>query len=205
MKVTELLRSREIAHPSRLSSALLSNRELRLTITGHPWWREDEWSGSEDQLVLVFRGVAAGRLDTETILDFENDEALEEFEVSALDEHEWAAPSIYSVYCHAPLTDPLRLYALVEDYLRKAEAPMTARDYLNMDTGQLQRFQEITSSTSYLVARAPEAIKQIVCDELVHQSVPHNILTTPLPRDDLLLVRFGGSQFFCEEAVAEFG
>nr|WP_295371643.1 hypothetical protein [uncultured Sphingosinicella sp.] len=205
MKLTELLRSREIIHPSRLSSAILSNRELRLTVTGHPWWREDKWTGSEEQLVLVFRGVAGGSLDTGTILDFEEDEALEEFQVGALDEHEWACPAIYSVYCHAPLVDAFRLYALVEDYLWEAGVPTSAREFLNMDTGQLQRFQEITASTSYLVARGPEAIRQIVSDELMRQSVPHNVLTNSLPQADLLLVRLGGSHFFCEEAIAEFG
>src|SRR6266446_3128425 len=180
----ELLSRRRIAHPSRVISAALRESELVLILRGWPWWREAKLGLNEGDITFRFTGVADGWLDLTWIFSRDNDEALDPFDVSSVADHEWAQPNTFEVYCNGPLPDPLGLYAKVEDYLWGVSAPKGARDFLNVDCGVLSRFVQITASSSYLVARGPERIRKIVCDELGEQRVPYNVLTHSAPPDN---------------------
>lgn len=143
-------------------------------------------------------------LDAETLLDMEENEALEVFRVSSLSEEPWAdGDTFYATYCSEPLPHPLKLYAAVEDYLWDAGAPRTARDYLNVPAGSLSRFCAITSTASFLLAQAPQHIHEIVLAELQRQNVSHNVLTSERSSRPSLFVEIGGTSFVCERATAE--
>jgi hypothetical protein len=201
----DLLRQREIVFPTRIAAVEGGHRQLRVTIAGCPWWRETEMGErlQEEQIVLLFEGIQ-GLLDAETLLDWEYDEALESFEVSPLSEQRWAnGLTSYSTYCSERLPDPLRLYSVVADYLWEAGAPRSPRDYLNVPHGTLASFCAITATTSYLLARAPEYLHQMISAELLRQNVRHNVLTEKGRPDDGLLVQLGASSFMCANATAE--
>src|SRR3954447_22256231 len=160
--LAELLRQREIVHPTRIVAVEANHRQLRITIAGCPWWRATH-SAEDERLVLSFDDVEEGVLDAETLLDMEYNHALEVFRVSPLSQEGWAdGGASYAPYCSEPLAQPLMLYALVEDYLWNTAAPRSARDYLNVPDGSLARFCELTGTGSFLVATAPERVHKLV-------------------------------------------
>jgi hypothetical protein len=199
----DLLRQRHIVHPTRIAAFKARHRQLRITIAGYPWWRPTEQT-KEGQVTFSFEGVEEGLLDAETLLDMEEYEALEMFHVSPLSEQEWAdGGTSFATYCSEPLPEPLKLYALIEDYLWRAGAPRSARDYLNVPHGSLAGFCEVTRTGSYLLARAPERLHNIISAELLRQGVRHDVLTSERPPTQRLFVQIGGSSFVCETAIAE--
>lgn len=205
MKVNlfDLLRQREIVHPTRITAIEAGNRQLRVTVFGYPWW-QSVISSNEGRIAFLFEGIKEGLLDADTLLDMEEDEALEVFRVSPLSNEQWATVGkSYAIYCSSPLPEPLKLYALVEDYLWNIHAPRSARDYLNVPNGSLTRFGEITKSSSFLVAKAPERLHQIISAELQRQNVRHNVLTSTRPATHNLFVEMGSASFTCERATAE--
>ena len=199
----ELLQHRQIIHPTFIKRFDGTAGEFRISIKGYPWWSLDSQNTAEGEITFIFRGVHESLIRMMDLFMLD-DEALEYFDISPLEGHDWAQPSRSSIYCSSPLPDPLRLYAKVEEHLWQAEACKGARDYLNMNGGSLNRFQKITSSNSYLLAHVPDSICQIICEELERQSVPFSILSVRAPCDEGYLVRLGRSSFICREALAEF-
>jgi hypothetical protein len=205
IELIDLLQQREIVHPTRIVAIETRQHELRLTIAGYPWWRQDA-HGEEQQIVLSFQGVGRGLFDPETLLDMEDDEALEDFRVSPLSEEGWAeGGASYETYCSEPLPQPLKVYAAVEDHLWNAEAPRTARDYLNLPDGSFTRFCAMAGTASFLLSRAPEQIHQIVIAELQRQKVRHKVLRSERSPSYGLSVQIGGSRFVCYRATAQIG
>jgi hypothetical protein len=199
----ELLRRQEIVHPTRIVAVEAGHRRLRLTIAGYPWWRTTE-RAEDGQVVFLFEGIEEGLLDVQTLLDFEEDEALEFVNVSPLSQHGWAdGGTSFATYCSEPLPEPLALYAVVEDYLWDAGAPRSARDYLNIQDGSLARFCALTRASSYLVARAPEHLHRLVEAELARQHVAHNVIAHERPMATGLFVQIGGTSLVCESATVE--
>lgn len=199
----ELLNQREIVHPTRIVAVEAGHRQLRITIAGYPWWRATEREG-DAQVVFSFEGVEEGLLDAETLLDMEDDEALEFFNVSPLPEQGWAySGTSYATYCSEPLPEPLKLYALVDDYLLSVGAPRSARDYLNAPDRSVARFCKLATSSSYLLAEAPEQLHQMILTELLRQGVTHNVIASERPANQGLFVQMGGSCFVCRSATAE--
>jgi hypothetical protein len=197
----ELLKRTDVLHPNRIVAVEGSHRQLRITIAAYPWWRNDAGS-EEEQIILSFEGIDDGRLDAETLLDMEQGRALHAFEVSPLSEKGWAATGPYfATYCSEPLPHPLKLYAIIEDYLWDAVAPFSPRDYLNMSS--LSDFCQIASTSSFLVAEAPLHIHEMILAELQRQNVRHNVLTSERPPTRSLFVQIGNTSFVCEGATAE--
>lgn len=199
----DLLNQTEIVHPTRIVAVEASHRQLRITIAGYPWWRNDV-GGEEGQIVFSFHGVGEGVLDAETLLDMEEDEALEVFEVSLVSDQGWADEGTsYATYCSEPLPHPLTLYAVIEDYLWNTGAPRSARDFLNVPDGSLARFRQITNTSSFLVAQSPQHVHDVVVGELRRQNVSHNVLTSERASSRNLFVKIGDASFICERATAE--
>jgi hypothetical protein len=199
----DLLNQAEIIHPTRIVAVEASHRQLRITIAGYPWWRNGA-GGEEGQIVFSFDGVGEGMLDAETLLDMEEDEALEVFKVSSISDQGWADDGTsYSTYCSEPLPHPLKLYAIIEDYLWNTGAPRSARDFLNVPDGSLSRFCQITDTSSFLVAQSPQHVHELVVAELQRQNVSHNVLTSERASSRNLFVKIGSSSFVCERALAE--
>ncbi len=198
-----LLRQRSIVHPSQIVAVEVSHRTLRITLQGSPWWRSDDTKDVE-RLIFSFIGFGEGLLDPETLFDMKDDEALEIFSVTPLSVKTWAFGSAsFQTYCTEPLPEPLNLYAIVEDYLWHAGAPRTARDYLQIPDGSLSRFCELTKSSVFLVAHAPQQLNQLIVGELWRQNVAHNVVTTVRRPEQGLFVMLGGARFVCESAIAE--
>jgi hypothetical protein len=199
----ELLNQTYIVHPTRIIGIEASNRQLRMTVSGYQWWRKDAVA-EEGQIVFTFQGIGEGQLDLATLLDTTEVEALEHFEVSLLSEKEWAKSGLsFATYCSGPMQHPLRLYAIVEDYLWKAGALCSARDYLNMPNGSLLSFCEIAGTSSYLLAEAPLKVHELVLAELKRQNVYHNVVPSNRASTRTLLIQIGPTQFLCEGATAE--
>ncbi len=199
----ELLNRTNIVLPTRIVGIEASHLQLRIKVSGNQWWRNDV-RAEEGQIVFTFEGIGEGLLNPETLLNMDDDEALEIFEVSLLSEKEWAkAGTSFATYCSEPLPHPLQLYLIIEDYLWNAGALRSARDYLNIPNGSLLRFCEIASTSSYLLAEAPPKIHELVLEELKRQNVSHNVIISERTSDQTLLVQIGDSSFVCERATAE--
>ena len=199
----ELLRSRPIVHPTRIVSTSISSNAVRVTVRGYPWWRDAPSPPEEQSIEFVFEGIARGQIELE---DFESDcdEALEEFDVVSMSEVGWAQADEFSIYCSSTLNDPLELHLRVHDFLNEADAYRRPGEFLNCASGRLAKFVEITSSNSYMVARGPECIRDIVCRELERQGVAYNVIATPTKPACGMLIRLAQSHFVCTAAFAEF-
>jgi hypothetical protein len=199
----ELLNRTNIVHPTRIVGIEASHLQLRIKVSGNQWWRNDG-GAEEGQIVFTFEGIGEGLLNPETLLNMEEDEALEIFEVSLLSEKEWAkAGTSFATYCSEPLPHPLQLYSIIEDYLWNAGALRSARDYLNIPNGSLLRFCEIAGTSSYLLAESPAKVHELVVAELKRQNVSHNVITSERTSNQTLIVQIGDTSFVCERATAE--
>jgi len=147
MDILELLRQREIAHPSRLVSASLSAGEFRLIIEGYPWWR-DGAAPAEGRIIMRFAGITSGDLDLAGLLSADENEVLEEFEVHLTSDLNWAQPEKASIFCSAPLPNPILVFTAVQDFLATSNAALTPADFLN-GGDRLSRFIEITSAPDF--------------------------------------------------------
>ncbi len=200
--LVELLHSREIVHPSRIASATFEAGQFELIVEGCPWWRGS--AGPASRITFRFGGITSGEFDGPTLLDGNDDEILEDFEIAHTSTLEWAQPSRFSIYCSAPLREPLKIYLAVEAYLRGSLAQKGPADFLNGGE-DLSSFLEITASPGYQLARGPDSIRDLVQSQLVAQDVPHSTIETVVGQPEgRLFVRLVGSAFFCETAVAEF-
>ncbi|MEN3976259.1 hypothetical protein [Emcibacter sp. SYSU 3D8] len=199
----ELLQKRAVHHPTSITSFEAAGNGLRISVKGYAWWLGNEDYYTSRTMSLVFEEIGEGFVYLPIAFDDRSDEALEDFEVTLLANHAWAHPPIFAIYGNAPLPDPLALHAKVHDYLRTSNASKGASDFLNAcDT--LAGFVQITSRRSYLAAQGPEAIRQIVCQEMEAQGVSFAVLDQKAYRMAHLLVRLDGAFFTCERAFAEF-
>ena len=202
MALLELLKERRVVHPTRIIAVEAGHRSMRLTVSGYPWWRDG--GRGEDKIIVSFAGIGEGNLAPETILDFEQNEALEIFSVSRIVQNKWAYGGFsHETYCNQPLPEPLQLYAVVEDYLRQLDAPKSARDFLNLPDGMFSRFCSMTRNRSYLVSRAPDGVQDVIAAELGLQRVGYSVVSKEATQTDRLFVQIGSSSFQCDSAVVE--
>jgi len=206
INLLDLLQSNPIVHPTRIASMAISDGTLRIAVTGYPWWKPRADFSDDGQLEIRFEGLSDGYLDVTLASGDEDDlEALEGFALRSLENIDWAQPCIHAIYCSGPLQNPLAIYAVVNDYLVDVEAFKTPDDFLNFNfDGKLSSFAETGASNSFLVARAPESVRQIICEELTRQSVPYNVITTKLPPEKRLWVTLGDGHFLCDKAFTVF-
>ena len=199
----ELLRSKEIAHPTRISSVMLSGSKLVISLTGCAWWR-DEGNFEEARYEFHFEDVSDGLIDA--LLTSQGwDEALEYFSVLPLAAANWAQPSICQIFCSGALRDPLALYAKLERYLAETAAFREPKDFLNGGQSKtpLATFAQIASENSFLLACCPEEMCAILTTELSRQDVPHNVVRCGDNRDHGgLHVQLDNSNFLCGSASA---
>ena len=98
--LVELLRMREIRHPSRI--VLLESRcasDVRIEVAGYPWWLEDPQVDRDEKITFHIDGITDGALNSDVIHADSSDEDLESFDVRALSEHGWAKGVHCDVYC----------------------------------------------------------------------------------------------------------
>lgn len=202
VELTQLLAERPIVHPTKIEAISWSQAELRIKLGGYPWWLNDGHRSDEvGSIHLVFRYLADGSIHPRAF-DFEDDEALEGFEVLPLGASRWALPQTWSIYCSAPVPDPLRIYVSLHDFLSRQAAFMAPEDFLNQ-ARQIGDFLNLAASQSFLLGRGPDCIRDLICDELQRQGVAHNVVRTHAGVGAKFHVRFGTSSFLCDEAFAD--
>ncbi len=192
--LTTLLRERQLRHPTQILRGVLEARTFTLTVRGSPWWIDGVFD-------LVFEAVSGGLLDLPLVNDPEDDEALEPFAVTPMADLPWAQPASHSLFCSAATPRPLRLYAVIADYLASAGAPTMAGQYLN-GGARPDVFVETASTESYRVATAPPEIARIIRAELEAQGVPYTVQDHGVSSDDRLWVRLGDANIYCARAYA---
>lgn len=198
-----LLAERPIVHPTRIESVSWRGRKLTIAVSGYQWWASPYVDRqAEGGLNLVFDDLGDGCLVTDEFVAAD-DKALDHFGVFPVSEVPWAQACRWSVYCSGPIGEPLALYGKVHDYLSAADAFLRAEHFLNQ-ADDLSRFVSMTQSAGFMVAHGPRCIRDLVCQELERQSVPHNVLETRDDTEPSLLVRLGDCAFFCERASAEY-
>jgi hypothetical protein len=205
IELTQLMRDRAVAHPSRIVAVEFDGRDLRVGVTGWPWWNDEADRTPDHRIDFLFHGVNDGVL---RLPDFgaEDDEALEAFGVIEAGEVSWAKPEGSDIYCNGPLPRPLDVYVAVHDFLVSQGAFRRASDFLNCANGELlSPFFKMVETGSYLLGRFPTALRDVVCAQLESQNVSFSELKwNRAAAGQGLLVTFGGSQFFCQSATASF-
>lgn len=200
--LSDLLSDRPIVHPTKIDTVTWRGRQLTIDVRGHRWWASPyEDRHSEGAIRLVFSGLEDGRLFTDE-LQPEDDEALEDFEVLSVSDVPWAQARDWAIYCSGPIGDPISVYTQVHDYLGLQDAALRAEHFLNQ-AAVLSSFVTMTQANGFLVGRGPPCIRDLICDELKRQGVPHNVVRTHAETEQRYLVRLGNSVFFCLEAIAE--
>jgi len=200
-----LLEKYPISHPSSLVKieADQSGR-VSITIKGTQWWKGKSELGHDKEIIFVFEGVSDGFLDVDLFDDAWN-ECLESFCIFKTKECEWLAEDGFAIYCSSPLPEPLEIFVIVHDYLKKFDADISPVVFLNAgDFGYLADFKKITSSTSYLLGKVPPVLCGLIEEDLARQGVKYNKLGIGLRNNRTLLVQFGRNSFFCDSAMATF-
>lgn len=198
----KLLQERTIVHPTIITSATLSsNDNLTLYIEGFPWWRAVAGDDHNGKSEFIFSGIEAGCLDVTTLTDGDF-EALDEFHIYECDDVPWAQNNGFAIYCSQSIPDPFTLYGIAHDWLHTNKSPFEIKDYLNFgNSGLIRDYARICRSDSFLIARAPSELADLLCDELSRSKVAH----TKLPERQRNLPQFAislaGSHFFCRNAV----
>jgi hypothetical protein len=204
LELTQLLRERQVIHPSRVVRAALEGRDFLVHVVGYPWWADGADPSRDHDVQFVFGGVSDGYIEP---VDFDSgfDEALENFSAVSINDVPWAQPRGSEIYCNGALLQPLALYAKVHDFLASHGSFRRAWRFLNIpESEQLSPFIEMTQTSSYLLGRFPPALRDVVCAELEAQGVSYSELPTVLGNAGELLVTIEKSQFFCDTAHVVF-
>src|SRR5262249_15642785 len=124
IELIELLQTKTVIHPSSVTSVELRGGNLRVFLSGYPWWRD-----TQKQVDLgyefLFQGVKGDivRIVAEFGPDGEAwDEALDDLFVQPIANADWAQPQVCELYCSEPLKDALALYVALERHLQSVDS-----------------------------------------------------------------------------------
>jgi hypothetical protein len=198
----ELFSRRRIVHPTRILSVVDADGDVRVLLSGCRWWLTDH-SQPQGAYEFRFEKVSHGNLSVNGAWDSEANEDLNDFRIAPLQDPTWAG-KVWQIFCSSPLTSTIDLYARLEKYLADSDSFLRAWDFLNCSAERpLGSFNEISQSSSYLLARCPESVRDLLAHELSRQKVKYNILACKdYDMPALLRVRFNGSDFLCASARA---
>jgi len=202
----ELLRTRAIAHPSRIVRVESPcDMSCSFDVVGYPWWTDGATGEPEGKLTIRLEGITSGKLDIFLFGSDPSDEDLEAFDAHSLSAYPWAQGNHCQIFCSDPLQNPLDIYAILHDFLASSKCPFNPSQYLNMGFGStFFEFQVITSERSYLLCNGPESICEIVASELKARNVGFRLLRRNSPKTNEILVEIEDSQIICKSATAIF-
>jgi len=201
--LSDLLATQKIVHPTRLSSASFRDDRMCLGLKGYPWWRAGADWNEEGDAVLTFTGVSSGNAGLRTLLDTEDDEFLEDFEIVPTAQLSWAQPDQCSIYCSSAVPEPIRIYEVVERYIVDTGCRRPISDLLH-GAAELSRYLTFTASPPFLLVSGPQKLSEPVIDELNRQGVVHTVHGTRGHPEALWFVSFADVWFFCDGATAEY-
>ena len=206
VELVELLRTRDICHPSRFILLESKNKsDIRIEVTGYPWWLNNPNPDLDRKISFYFEGISDGLLTSDVFQADYFEEDLKSFDVRPLSEHEWAKGVNCDVYCNSPLSNSLEIYASVHDFLLSAECPYAPERYLNMgNSGSISEFATIASSNSFLLCHGPEAVCHVVSRVLEICGAKFNVLMGKDMSNNLICVELLGSHLICRSAYAVF-
>jgi hypothetical protein len=156
------------------------------------------------KLTLHFRDISSGTFDHGVFLRDWGSEDLQPFTARPVDDVSWLGGARCAIYCDSAVPDPGHLIISLYDHLQSIGCSLGVTQFLNCPAGRLSDFVVLASGHSFNLANGPEAICNFLQHELQSQGVKFNVVSAPGRRDRGLLIEFGGSQFACREAFAEF-
>lgn len=207
VELKSFLDQHAISHPTRLVGIELASKTVSLSLEGYPWWKNAIQPTSDGRIRFVFEGIESGQLDLQvvsTLNETYSNEVLEDFSITANEPGDWTDKTEVSIICQSALPDPLGLYARMHSFLQYHDIALGPRDVLNCPPGKLSRFAVLTSSSHYVVAKAPHKIAAFICADLDSQAVSYYQLKGSNLFSPRFVVRWYGSIFTCEAAFAEF-
>ncbi len=201
IELNKLLQKHSIVHPTTIKSAKLSpNGGLEVEIEGFPWWQEELGDELHGKMKLTFSEVTTGYLDLNALVD-EDNEALEEFQIKESEELPWTQDYGFAIYCSEPVDNPFSIYEIAHDWLQSNGSLFEVNDFLNFGhSGLIRDFTRICQSSSFLLARAPSELANLICEELTRCDITHNKFSEHLRDLPKFVVTMSGSQFFCSGA-----
>ena len=124
-ELVELLRTREIRHPSR-SVRLESDCawDLSVELSGYPWWLANPQSRCDGSLTPHFEGITDGVLHSDLFHADPFYEDLGSLEARPLTEYRWARGAHCNLFCSTPLPDALGVYVKLHDFCYQLIARM---------------------------------------------------------------------------------
>ena len=206
IQLLDLLRSREIVHPSRIvriESACDSSCSLELV--GYPWWCDLIPTTDEQKAVIRLEGIQDGNLDVVLLESGPSDDDLENFDVQPLNSYSWASGIYQQLFCSTPIEDPIKIYATLHDYLISVQCLYSPHQYLNMgDVGTFQFFEDICRSNSFQLCAGPDSICKAVADEIDKEGATYTFVDGRRLESPDILVSIKDSQITCSNAFITF-
>lgn len=206
IQLLDLLRSREIVHPSRIvriESACDSSCSLELV--GYPWWSDLLSTTEEQKAVIRLEGIEDGILDVFLLESDRSDIDLEYFDVQPLNRYSWASGIYQQLFCSTPIEDPIKIYATLHDYLKSVQCLYSPHQYLNMgDVGTFEFFEDICRSNSFQLCEGPDSICKTVADEIDKEGATYNLVDGRKLDSPDILVSIKNSQIICSNAFITF-
>jgi hypothetical protein len=200
--VKELLTTRRIHHPATCQFIGVVDGTLVLRFRGVPWWRPQFQFTDEADIEFRFENVEGGQFEFHHFYDLDWHDALEIFSVQSAKEVAWFGQEQTSIFCSAPLSDPIKIFAIVHDFLVEQDALYRVSKYLNAHT--ISRFVELACYNGFFLGGFPSVLADMICAELRTQNVAYTQFSGVRKDHDKLLVNLEGTQFFCSSAVAVF-
>ncbi|WP_342077096.1 hypothetical protein [Yoonia sp. SS1-5] len=201
-----LLDTTEIIHPTSVRELRISDGTAVMEIDGFPWWLpfEDAKKIQEGSATIEFDEILRAKL-TESCLasvPLSKDpcsEDLEEFSITNLAQATWNKVNSTEVFCSEPLNDPLAFLTSLDRFLTDTECPFGHSEFVNCGEA-LEKFVSLSKLDMFQIAKGPDAICQMISEELNRQGVKHTTTQTDVSYATGFLVLWWDGFLICKGA-----
>lgn len=201
----DVLRNREIIHPTRVVELQFGKNEAILKIEGYPWWLPSSEKQKIDSSEASIRmaSISLARLTESCLLADAYEEDLEDFAVSECRQEVWNQGVAAQVFCTDSVQNIPSLLSAIDDFLCQSACPINRSVFLYQED-TFSAFVRTLSSSSFQLCRAPMALCQCISKELKKQEVRHNIVSSDMPFASDLLVKWRDGFIICQEVIIEW-
>lgn len=201
-----LLDTTEIIHPTSVRELRVSDGTAVLELDGFPWWLpfEDAKKIKEASATIEFSEISRAKLTESclTSVPLSKDpcrEDLEEFSITDLAQATWNKGKHTEVFCSEPLNDPIAFLISLDHFLTDTECPFGHSEFVNCGE-TLENFASLTKLDMFQIAEGPDAICQIISEELHRQGVKHTSTQTDISYATGFLVQWWDGFLICKDA-----